>query len=69
MLPVLKYPGYERPSMPRLPDIREAITGVPMRAASEMTFAPPSMRELTTRTWLEAIQRKAFSCGTLPSQR
>jgi hypothetical protein len=49
--------------------MREAITGVPMRAASQITFAPPSMSELTTSTWLVAIQCSARRCGRLPSQR
>jgi len=49
--------------------MREARTGTPMRSASQTTFAPPSMRELITMTWLEASQRSACACGTLPSQR
>jgi hypothetical protein len=48
---------------------REASTGTPIRNASHTTFAPPSMRELMTMTWLEASHFKARACGTLPSQR
>ena len=51
------------------PDMREASTGVPMRAASATTLAPPSMSELTTSTWLRAIQPSARPCGMPPTQR
>ena len=53
--------------MPRLPEMRDASTGTPTLTASEMTFAPPSMIELTTVTWLAASQRSARACGTLPT--
>ena len=68
-LPGAKYPGYRRPSMPTLPSTREASTGTPSRAASAMTFAPPSMRELTTSTWLRASQPSVRPWGMPPSQR
>ena len=51
------------------PETREASTGVPMRAASAMTLAPPSITELTTSRWLFAIQASARACVTPPSQR
>ena len=47
-----------RPSRPTLPEMRDAITGTPMRSASHTTLAPPSMRELITIAWLVASQRK-----------
>jgi len=55
--------------MPTLPETRDASTGVPMRAASQITLAPPSMTELTTRTWLRRIQPSATACGRPPTQR
>ena len=61
--------GIAHSSMPTLPGTREASTGVPIRAASAMTFAPPSMTELTTSAWLLASQPSARPCGSAPSQR
>ena len=55
--------------MPTFPETRDAMTGVPTRAASAITLAPPSITELTTSTWLRASQASARECVTLPSQR
>jgi len=55
--------------MPMFPETRDAITGTPAAAASQMTLAPPSMRELTTSAWLRASRRIACQWGMFPSQR
>ena len=66
-------PGSSRdsrgPACRRCPDMREASTGVPMRAASAITLAPPSITELTTSTWLAPSRRARVPCGRPPSQR
>jgi len=55
--------------MPTLPDTREAMTGVPILAASAITLAPPSITELTTSRWLRASQPSARACDTPPIHR
>jgi len=55
--------------MPTFPETRDAIAGTPAAAASQMTLAPPSMRELSTSAWLRESQRNACQCGMFPSQR
>jgi hypothetical protein len=55
--------------MPTFPGTRDATTGTPARAASQITFAPPSIRELTTSRWLRASQASARECGTPPTHR
>jgi hypothetical protein len=51
-------PRIAAPSMPTLPETARQHR-VPMRAASAITLAPPSMTELTTSTWLLAIHERA----------
>jgi hypothetical protein len=55
--------------MPMFPETRDAITGTPAAAASQMTLAPPSIRELSTSAWLRESQRSAAQCGTFPNHR
>ena len=67
--PTGKVAGQSMPRSPRLPGIREAITGVPAAIASDTTLAPPSMRELMTIARERAISCRARAGVTSPSQR
>ena len=49
--------------------MRLASTGTPERTASITTCAPPSIRLMCTSARPRAIQRRAASGGSPPSQR
>jgi hypothetical protein len=49
--------------------MRDESTGTPEASASERTFAPPSDRDVITRSLERAMTRSARQRGISPSQR
>jgi len=49
--------------------MRDARIGTPATAASEITLAPPSLREDSTIAWLRSSSRRTAARGTSPRQR
>jgi len=49
--------------------MREASTGTPATAASEITLAPPSLKDEMTMAWLRARSRRTASAGTSSRQK